>query len=97
MLAILAVRDLFFLGGFVVEGGLIVSLLFTLFRFVSDLVVALSFSCGASWGGGLLVTSTVILRCPSRGCMAPTAVPPVGFRWGEVGGNISEDEFEDIF
>ena len=74
-----------------------VSLLLTLFSPASNFAVALSFSVGASWGVGLLVTSTVILRCPSSGCNGPTATPGAGFRCGDVGGNIRDDEFDEIF
>lgn len=74
-----------------------VSLLLTLFKPASNFAVVLSFSVGASCAVGLLVTSTVILRCPSRGCSGPTAGPGAGFRCGDVGGNIKDEEFDEIF
>ena len=76
-----------------------VSLLLTLFNIASALLIlSLSFSVVASCGGGLLVISTVIERCPSIGCNGPTTGgPPVGFLCGDVGGNINDDEFEEIF
>src|ERR1700738_2534295 len=91
LLAILAVRERFFLGGFGAIGPFIVSLLFTLLRTASAvLVAAFSFSVDASWDVEVgLLTSTVILRLPSRGVNVPTAPPDVGFRSGLVG-KISE-------
>jgi hypothetical protein len=97
VLAILAARDRFFLGGLGCTGGFMVSLLLTLFKTASNFAVALSFSVGASCAVGLLVTSTVILRWPSRGCNGPSATPGAGFRCGDVGGNIKEEEFDEIF
>jgi hypothetical protein len=106
VLAILAVRERFFFGGLVGWGGLIVSFDLTLFKFISpDFAVALSLSVV---GGaervcplcGLLVTSTVILLCPSKGCTTGTGPAGVtGLRCGEVGGggNIIEDELDVIF
>lgn len=37
-------------------------------------------------------------RCPSSGGNCPTPLgPEIGFRCGDVGGNINEEEFEEIF
>src|SRR5579862_7420982 len=65
--AILVARERFFFClGWV--GGLIVSLLLTLFNIASAFeIFSLSLSVVASCGGGLLVTSTVMDLCPSRG------------------------------
>jgi hypothetical protein len=79
--AIFAALDRFFFG-FDGGGALMVSLLLTLFNIASALAIfSLSFSVVPSCGAGLLVTSTVIDRCPSSGCGCPvTGGPVTGFR-----------------
>jgi hypothetical protein len=78
-------------------GSFIASLLMTRFRLVSALAVAFSFSTGVICACGLLVTSTVILRCPPNDGGGTVAASDIGFRRGDKGDIKVDEELERTF